>query len=247
MEDVSVVVLAGGKGTRLRGLFPDVPKPLVPVAGQPFLYWLTNWIAAHGPRHFVFSTGYMAEQIEAWARDGQMPGIERSCCREEVPLGTGGGLLNWAATIQYKTGSGWLSIDTPSGVGNATIRVDANAAAHLEPWFAGIMVLGANLSGGGLQTATGAETTVVGRARADRWHGVCAPQRPAGRARGGAERVGEGHRQRRADEHRECRAAGLGGGCRFVHREPVRALRCDADQGAAGYRRSEEHTSELQS
>lgn len=94
MEDVSVVVLAGGKGTRLRDLFPDVPKPLVPVAGQPFLYWLTNWIAAHGPRHFVFSTGYMAEQIEAWARDGQMPGIERSCCREEVPLGTGGGLLN---------------------------------------------------------------------------------------------------------------------------------------------------------
>lgn len=40
----------------------------------------------------------------------------------------GGGLLNWAASIQYKTGAGWLSIDTPYGIGNGTIRVDANAA-----------------------------------------------------------------------------------------------------------------------
>ena len=40
----------------------------------------------------------------------------------------GGGLLNWAVSIQYKTGSGWLSIDSPSGIGNATIRVDATAA-----------------------------------------------------------------------------------------------------------------------
>ena len=39
----------------------------------------------------------------------------------------GGGLLNWAASIQYKTGSGWLTVDPPSGIGNATIRLDATA------------------------------------------------------------------------------------------------------------------------
>ncbi len=94
MDDVTVVILAGGKGTRLRGLFPDVPKPLVPVAGRPFLHWLTRWIASHGPQHFVYSTGYMAGRIDAWAADGQMPDIERSCCLETAPLGTGGGLLN---------------------------------------------------------------------------------------------------------------------------------------------------------
>ena len=94
MEDVSVVILVGGEGTRLRGLFPDVPKPLVPVAGRPFLYWLTQWIFRHGPRHFVYSTGYMADRIEAWSRDDSLPQIERLCRREELPLGTGGGLLN---------------------------------------------------------------------------------------------------------------------------------------------------------
>ena len=39
----------------------------------------------------------------------------------------GGGLLNWAASIQYKTGSGWLTVDPPSGIGSATIRLDATA------------------------------------------------------------------------------------------------------------------------
>jgi NDP-sugar pyrophosphorylase family protein len=94
MNDVTVVILAGGKGTRLQGLFPDRPKPLVPVAGRPFLHWLTLWIAHHGPHYFVYSTGYMADQIEQWSSDGSLPGIDRLCRREEQPLGTGGGLLN---------------------------------------------------------------------------------------------------------------------------------------------------------
>ena len=94
MEDVTVVILAGGKGTRLQGLYPDLPKPLIPVLGRPFLQWLTQWIGRHGPSHFVYSTGYKADQIEDWAADGSLPGIERICRREEEPLGTGGGLLN---------------------------------------------------------------------------------------------------------------------------------------------------------
>lgn len=93
-HEVTVVVLAGGKGTRLRGLFPELPKPLVPVAGKPFLHWLTRWIASHGPKRFVFSTGYLADQIEDWSNGGEMPDLLRLCRREEEPLGTGGGLLN---------------------------------------------------------------------------------------------------------------------------------------------------------
>jgi D-glycero-alpha-D-manno-heptose 1-phosphate guanylyltransferase len=93
-SDLTVVILAGGKGTRLQGLFPDVPKPLVSVAGRPFLSWLTLWIARHGPTHFVYSTGYKGEQIDAWVQNERLPGIHRKCCREESPLGTGGGLLN---------------------------------------------------------------------------------------------------------------------------------------------------------
>ena len=94
MHDVSVVILAGGKGTRLQGLYPEHPKPLIPIAGQPFLHWLTLWISRHGPRHFVYSTGYMADQMERWSSDGSLPQLERLCRREREPLGTGGGLLN---------------------------------------------------------------------------------------------------------------------------------------------------------
>jgi D-glycero-alpha-D-manno-heptose 1-phosphate guanylyltransferase len=93
-DDVSVVILAGGRGTRLQGLFRDVPKPMIPVAGQPFLFWLTRWIAKHGPSHFVYSTGYLAPAIEQWVSLGTMPGIYRESCRENAPLGTGGGLMN---------------------------------------------------------------------------------------------------------------------------------------------------------
>lgn len=93
-ENISVVILAGGRGTRLQGLHPDTPKPMINVAGEPFLHWLTLWFARHGLRHFVYSTGYLSEQIEAWAQNGAFPELTRQCRREETPLGTGGGLLN---------------------------------------------------------------------------------------------------------------------------------------------------------
>ncbi len=93
-DHLSVLVLAGGRGTRLQGLYPDLPKPMIPVAGAPFLSWLTRWIARHGPNHFIYSTGHHAGTIAQWAQDGSLPGLSRQCCPEERPLGTGGALLH---------------------------------------------------------------------------------------------------------------------------------------------------------
>ena len=93
-DDVTALVLAGGRGTRLQGLHPDTPKPMIPVADRPFLHWLTAWLARHGLRHFVYSTGYRGEQIETWAADESFPDLVRLCRREAAPLGTGGGILN---------------------------------------------------------------------------------------------------------------------------------------------------------
>jgi D-glycero-alpha-D-manno-heptose 1-phosphate guanylyltransferase len=93
-DDVTAVILAGGKGTRLQRLQPDTAKPMIRVAGQPFLHWLTLWLARHGLRHFVYSTGYRGAQIELWAANDRFPELRRVCRREAVPLGTGGGLLN---------------------------------------------------------------------------------------------------------------------------------------------------------
>lgn len=93
-DDVTVVILAGGRGTRIRELHPDVPKPMIAIAGRPFLSWLTVWLAAQGPTHFVYSAGWLAEQIEAWSKDDEFAGLTRVCRRETEPLGTGGGVFN---------------------------------------------------------------------------------------------------------------------------------------------------------
>jgi len=91
---ITAVILAGGQGTRIRALYPDVPKPMIAVAGKPFLYWPTAYFAQHGIREFIYSTGYKGDQIERWCADGTMPGIERMVAHETEPLGTGGGLLH---------------------------------------------------------------------------------------------------------------------------------------------------------
>lgn len=94
LEKISVVVLAGGRGTRISSLYPDTPKPMVPVRGEPFLYWLTRYLSDFGLSDFIYSTGYLAGQIDAWVENTRLPGVQRTTRREESPLGTGGGVLN---------------------------------------------------------------------------------------------------------------------------------------------------------
>lgn len=93
-DDITAVVLAGGLGTRVRELHPNVPKPMIAVAGRPILHWITAWLAAHGIRHIVYSTGYRGEVIERWCSDGWFPSIVQEVAHEPSPLGTAGGLFN---------------------------------------------------------------------------------------------------------------------------------------------------------
>lgn len=87
----TALILAGGFGTRLGSLYPDTPKPLVPVAGQPFLHWLILWLRRQGFADFVFSVGYRGDQIDAWLRQTPvMQGASWQIYHEKTPLGTGG-------------------------------------------------------------------------------------------------------------------------------------------------------------
>lgn len=88
------IILAGGFGTRLRAVVSDVPKPLAPVAGRPFLAWLLDALAKGGLRRIVLATGYLGEMVEAAIGHRHGP-MEVTYVREEAPLGTGGSL--WAA------------------------------------------------------------------------------------------------------------------------------------------------------
>jgi D-glycero-alpha-D-manno-heptose 1-phosphate guanylyltransferase len=86
------VILAGGLGTRLRGTVPDVPKPMAPIGGRPFLeYQLDYWIGK-GIDRFVLSVGYRHEVIMDHF-GASYKGIGLSYVIEHTPMGTGGGLL----------------------------------------------------------------------------------------------------------------------------------------------------------
>ncbi len=98
------VILAGGRGSRLRSVLRGQPKPLAPVAGRPFLGWLLRSLERQGVERVVLSTGYGAPQIEAFVdqerRAGNV-GLEMVCVAEARALGTGGGLRN--TLVQVRT------------------------------------------------------------------------------------------------------------------------------------------------
>lgn len=85
------VVLAGGFGTRLRSVISDLPKPLAPVNGHPFLHYVFAHLKKHGLQHVVLSVGYMHEKIQEHFGNEYL-GMNVSYAIEHEALGTGGGI-----------------------------------------------------------------------------------------------------------------------------------------------------------
>lgn len=85
------IILAGGLGTRLRGVVPDLPKVMAPVAGKPFLSHVIDRLRMQGVSRFVLSLGYKAAVIEQYLKE-QFPTLDYTTVLEEEPLGTGGGI-----------------------------------------------------------------------------------------------------------------------------------------------------------
>ena len=90
--DTTILVLAGGLGTRLRPLTHTVPKVLVPVLGRPFLEFVLEDFSRQGFSHFVLSVGFLAQQVEQHFGDGSARGRTVRYVREVSPLGTGGAI-----------------------------------------------------------------------------------------------------------------------------------------------------------
>ena len=86
------VILAGGLGTRLRPYTTVLPKPLMPVGDRPVLDIVVRQLHRDGFDRITIATGYLAELIEAFFRDGERYGIPIDYFREEEPLGTVGAL-----------------------------------------------------------------------------------------------------------------------------------------------------------
>ncbi len=106
--DTRVVILAGGFGTRIKHLLQDIPKPMAPVAGRPFVEWVIRWFSHHGFSDFYLSTGYLAEVIDRHFQTQPVPGAKVSCVPETDPLGTAGGFLNCVSHIPEAKQSSWI-------------------------------------------------------------------------------------------------------------------------------------------
>lgn len=94
----TAVILAGGLGTRLRATVPDLPKPMAPVNGRPFLEHQMDYWIGQGIREFVLSVGYRREVVIEHFGDAYRGASVRYAVETE-PLGTGGGLLLAAADL----------------------------------------------------------------------------------------------------------------------------------------------------
>ncbi|MDB4215282.1 nucleotidyltransferase family protein [Burkholderiaceae bacterium] len=87
-----MVIMAGGKGTRLRPHTEACPKPLLPVNGKPMLEHIIDRAKTEGFSHFVISLHYLGHMIEEYFEDGSRFGVRIDYLREESPLGTAGAL-----------------------------------------------------------------------------------------------------------------------------------------------------------
>ncbi|HEX8713266.1 MAG TPA: sugar phosphate nucleotidyltransferase, partial [Terracidiphilus sp.] len=88
---MEAIVLAGGFGTRLKGVLQGVPKPMAPIAGRPFLEILLNQLVHAGCSRVILSVGHLHHVIEehfgaAWQ------GLKLDYAIESSPLGTGGAI-----------------------------------------------------------------------------------------------------------------------------------------------------------
>ena len=84
------IILAGGLGTRLRSVVQDIPKCMAPVKGLPFLHYVIAHLRRQGVTHFIFSLGYLGEQITQYL--ATRPELQYATVTESSPLGTGGAI-----------------------------------------------------------------------------------------------------------------------------------------------------------
>ncbi len=136
ISQVTAVVLAGGFGTRVRHLLPDLPKPMAPVAGRPFLEWVVRYLAAQGLKRVVISTGYRSEVVERHFQAHSVNGVKIRCVAETQPLGTAGGFLHAVHAIAEQPPV-WVVLN-----GDSLIFADLGSAMgeFVRPGCSGVVI-----------------------------------------------------------------------------------------------------------
>jgi NDP-sugar pyrophosphorylase family protein len=103
LQNIDVVILAGGLGTRLRPAVSDRPKVLAPVNGVPFLKCYLGWLRGFGARRIILSLGHQAGMVENFVKSEDWNGMEIVANVETTPLGTGGAVRACLPLVQSST------------------------------------------------------------------------------------------------------------------------------------------------
>jgi NDP-sugar pyrophosphorylase family protein len=134
IKDLTALILAGGLGTRLKGVVSDRPKVLASVAGRPFLTYLLDQLERSGIQQVVLCTGHLGDQIEA-EFGSEYAGMHLSYSLEANPLGTAGALC---LAVDRFGGDRFMVMN-----GDSFVDADLNAfhAQHVESGFEGSLLL----------------------------------------------------------------------------------------------------------
>src|SRR5918999_564644 len=119
---MQALVLAGGEGTRLRPLTLTTPKPVMPLAGRPFLSFMLDWLSRHGAEDVILSCGFMSDAVRRVLGD-IYDGMRLRYVVEDEPLGTGG-----PVRLAYDNGL----LDERLLVLNGDVLTDMDLGAELE-------------------------------------------------------------------------------------------------------------------
>lgn len=99
---MEAIILAGGKGTRLQTIISEVPKPMAPIHGKPFLAYLLDLGHKQGITHFILAIGYQHEKISDYFGCSYL-GIPITYSLETTPLGTGGAVIAALQKVQSES------------------------------------------------------------------------------------------------------------------------------------------------
>ena len=121
-NSLQVVILVGGLGTRLKPLTETVPKPMVPILNQPFLYYQLGYLKRQNLKNILLLTGYRGQSIQKFFLDGSSLGLKITYSQEDQPLGTGGALLAAKSLLENQfllvNGDSFLPFDYQEFIGH---------------------------------------------------------------------------------------------------------------------------------
>ncbi len=96
------VILAGGKGTRLLPLTSTIPKPMVEVAGHPFLYWQLTYLKDQGVRNVLLLVSHLSDVVRDYFAKHPVAGLNLDYSVEKTPMGTGGAVYEALGQLEEK-------------------------------------------------------------------------------------------------------------------------------------------------